>query len=67
MGLGVGTSNVHNGFVGSTVPVYNNVAKQVFFKLGALLLQIFIFKTFALLAASRKAFTSYLMFTEDYI
>lgn len=67
MVLGIGTSTVHSGFVTSTVPVYNNVAKQILFKLGALLLQVFIFKTFSLLASSRKAFTSYLMFTEDYI
>lgn len=67
MVFGVGTIPIHSGFAASTIAVYNNVAKQVLFRLGALLLQVFIFKICALLASSRKAFTSYLMFTEDYI
>ncbi|KAF7506555.1 hypothetical protein GJ744_011592 [Endocarpon pusillum] len=67
MVFGLGTISVHGSFAASTIAVYNNVAKQVLFKLAALFLQLFIFKLFALLAASRKAFTSYLMFTEDYI
>jgi hypothetical protein len=67
MVFGLGTITIHSGFAASTIAVYNNVAKQVLFKLAALLLQLFIFKIFALLASSRRAFTSYLMFTEDYI
>ena len=67
MVFGLGTIAVHSSFGASTIAVYNNVAKQVLFKLAALLLQLFIFKIFALIASSRKAFTSYLMFTEDYI
>lgn len=67
MVLGLGTIAIHTSFANSTIVVYNNVAKQVLFKLGALLLQVFMFKICALLASSRRAFTSYLMFTEDYI
>jgi hypothetical protein len=67
MVFGLGTITLHNSFADSTIVVYNNVAKQVLFKLGALLLQLFIYKIFALIASSRRAFTSYLMFTEDYI
>ncbi len=67
MVFGLGTISLHTSFANSTIAVYNNVAKQVLFKLGALLLQVFVFKICALLASSRRAFTSYLMFTEDYI
>jgi hypothetical protein len=67
MVFGLGTITVHSSFGASTIAVYNNVAKQVLFKLAALLLQLFIFKLFALIASSRNAFTSYLVFTEDYI
>lgn len=67
MVFGLGTITLHTSFANSTVNVHNNVAKQVLFKLGALLLQVFIFKIFALIASSRRALTSYLMFTEDYI
>jgi hypothetical protein len=67
MVFGLGTITIHSSFGASTIAVYNNVAKQVLFKLAALLLQLFIFKIFALIASSRRAFTSYLMFTEDYI
>lgn len=67
MVFGLGAFTLHTSFANSTIVVYNNVAKQVLFKLGALFLQLFVFKVFALLASSRRAFTSYLMFTEDYI
>jgi hypothetical protein len=67
MVFGISAIPIHSGFAASTIVVYNNVAKQVLFKLGSLLLQIFIYKIFALLASGRRAFTAYLMFTEDYI
>lgn len=67
MVFGLGSIALQTRFANSTVNIYNNVAKQVLFKLGALLLQVFIFKVFALIASSRRAFTSYLMFTEDHI
>jgi hypothetical protein len=67
MVFGLDIITIQGSFAASTVAVYNNVAKQVLFRLAALLLQIFIFKVCALLASSRRAFTSYLMFTEDYI
>jgi hypothetical protein len=67
MVLGLGTITIHTSFGASTIAVYNNVVKQVLFRLAALLLQVFVFKICALLASSRKAFTSYLMFSEDYI
>lgn len=67
MVFGLGTISIQGSFAASTIAVNSNVAKQVLFKLAALFLQVFVFKLFALLAASRKAFTSYLMFTEDYI
>lgn len=67
MVLGLGTITLHTGLVSPTIAVYNNVAKQVLFKIGALLLQVAILKLCALVASSRRAFTSYLMFNEDYI
>ena len=67
MVFGLGAISINSSFASSTIAVYNNVAKQVLFRLSALLLQLFIFKTCALTAWARKAFTSYLMFTEDYI
>lgn len=63
----LGTITLNGSFTNSTIVVYSNVAKQILFKLGALLLQISIYKTFALIASSWRAFTSYLMFTEDYV
>jgi hypothetical protein len=67
MVFGLGNFALNSSFAASTIAVYNNVAKQVLFRLSALLLQVFIFKICALLASTRNAFTSYLMFTEDYI
>jgi len=67
MVFGLGTITIHSSFGASTIAVNNNVAKQVLFKLAALLLQLFIFKIFSLIASGGRAFTSYLMFTEDYI
>lgn len=67
MVFGLDLITVQGSFAASTIAVYNNVAKQVLFRLAALLLQLFVFKFFALLASGRRAFTSYLMFTEDYI
>lgn len=67
MVFGLGKISINSSLASSTIVVYSNVVKQVLFKLGALLLQFFIFKLFSLLASSRRAFTSYLMFAEDYI
>ncbi len=51
----------------SRLAVYENAVKSILFRFAALLLQFAVFKILALLASKRKAFSSYLMFTEDYI
>lgn len=54
-------------FVKSSIPVYHNAVKSIIFKCAELLMGIFIYKLFSLIAARSNQFTSYLMFTEDYI
>ncbi|KAF4439150.1 hypothetical protein FACUT_4332 [Fusarium acutatum] len=56
-----------SSFIKSSIPLYHNAVKSVIFKCAELLMGIFIFKLFSLLAARSRQFTSYLMFTEDYI
>jgi hypothetical protein len=54
-------------FVKSSIPVYHNAVKSIIFKCAELLMGIFIYKLFSLIAARSNQFTSYLMFTEDYV
>ncbi|KPA39616.1 hypothetical protein FLAG1_07514 [Fusarium langsethiae] len=54
-------------FIKSSVPVYHNAVKSIIFKCAELLMGIFIYKLFSLIAARSNQFTSYLMFTENYI
>ncbi|KAH7233072.1 hypothetical protein BKA59DRAFT_487625 [Fusarium tricinctum] len=54
-------------FIRSAIPLYHNAVKSIIFKCAELLMGIFIFKFFSLIAARSNQFTSYLMFTEDYI
>ncbi|RGP76887.1 hypothetical protein FLONG3_4970 [Fusarium longipes] len=54
-------------FIKSSIPVYHNAVKSIIFKCAELLMGIFIYKLFSLIAARSNLFTSYLMFTEDYI
>ncbi|KAH7190671.1 hypothetical protein BKA60DRAFT_585850 [Fusarium oxysporum] len=56
-----------SSFIKSSIPLYHNAVKSIIFKCAELLMGIFIFKLFALIAAQSNQFTSYLMFTEDYI
>jgi hypothetical protein len=56
-----------SAFVYSTIPLYHNAVKSIIFKCAEILMGIFIFKLFSLIAARSKQFTAYLMFTEDYI
>ncbi|KAF5614745.1 hypothetical protein F52700_13617 [Fusarium sp. NRRL 52700] len=56
-----------SSFFKSSIPLYHNAVKSVIFKCAELLMGIFIFKLFSLIAARSRQFTSYLMFTEDYI
>ncbi|KAF5695633.1 hypothetical protein FDENT_258 [Fusarium denticulatum] len=56
-----------SSFIKSSIPLYHNAVKSVIFKCAELLMGIFIFKLFSLIAARSRQFTSYLMFTEDYI
>ncbi|KAI9697185.1 MAG: hypothetical protein M1836_004749 [Candelina mexicana] len=57
----------YSTFTSSKLAVSQNAVKSILFRCAALLLQFAVFKVLALLAFKRKAFTSYLMFTEDYI
>nr|RBQ84421.1 hypothetical protein FVER53263_09965 [Fusarium verticillioides] len=56
-----------SSFIKSLIPLYHNAVKSVIFKCAELLMGIFVFKLFSLVAARSGQFTSYLMFTEDYI
>ncbi|KAF4960736.1 hypothetical protein FGADI_753 [Fusarium gaditjirri] len=56
-----------SSFIKSSIPLYHNAVKSVIFKCAELLMGVFIFKLFSLVAARSRQFTSYLMFTEDYI
>ncbi|KAI9750508.1 MAG: hypothetical protein M1835_001374 [Candelina submexicana] len=57
----------YSSFTSSKLAISQNAVKSILFRCAALLLQFAVFKALALLASKRKAFTSYLMFTEDYI
>ncbi|KAM6508440.1 hypothetical protein FALCPG4_018296 [Fusarium falciforme] len=54
-------------FVASSIPLLHNAVKSIIFKCAELLMALFIYKLFSLLAARSNQFTSYLMFAEDYI
>lgn len=54
-------------FIASSIPLLHNVVKSMVFKSAELLMALFIYKLFSLLAARSNQFTSYLMFAEDYI
>ncbi|KAM0192206.1 hypothetical protein ACHAPI_008376 [Fusarium lateritium] len=56
-----------SSFIYSTIPLYHNALKSIIFKCTEILMGIFIFKFFSLIAARSNQFTAYLMFTEDYI
>ncbi|KAI3571798.1 hypothetical protein IWW34DRAFT_894431 [Fusarium oxysporum f. sp. albedinis] len=56
-----------SSFVKSSIPLYHSALKSFIFKCAELLMGIFIFKLFSLIAARSNQFTSYLMFTEDYV
>ncbi|KAM0227702.1 hypothetical protein ACHAP5_012124 [Fusarium lateritium] len=56
-----------SSFLYSTIPLYHNALKSIIFKCAEILMGIFIFKFFSLIAARSNQFTAYLMFTEDYI
>ncbi|KAF4994656.1 hypothetical protein FGRMN_5653 [Fusarium graminum] len=57
----------NSSFLHSTIPLYHNAIKSIIFKSAEILIGIFIFKLFSLIAARSNQFTAYLMFTEDYI
>ncbi|KAH7148141.1 hypothetical protein DER46DRAFT_672228 [Fusarium sp. MPI-SDFR-AT-0072] len=56
-----------SSFIKSSIPFYHNAIKSIIFKCAELFMGIFIYKLFSLIAARSNQFTSYLMFTEDYI
>ncbi|KAF5667105.1 hypothetical protein FHETE_5808 [Fusarium heterosporum] len=56
-----------SSFIKSTIPLYHNAVKSIIFKCAEIFMGIFIFKLFSLIAARSNQFTSYLMFTEDYL
>ena len=54
-------------FTTSFLSVRENAVKNVIFRAATLLLQLFIVRTFAFIAARSNAYTSYLMFAEDFL
>jgi hypothetical protein len=56
-----------SSFIKSSIPFYHNAIKSLVLKCAELLMGIFVYKLFSLIAARSNQFTSYLMFTEDYI
>ncbi|KAH7169779.1 uncharacterized protein B0J16DRAFT_312425 [Fusarium flagelliforme] len=56
-----------SSFIASSIPLLHNAVKSLIFKCAELLMALFIYKIFSLLAARSHQFTSYLMFAEDYI
>ncbi|KAF5008992.1 hypothetical protein FDECE_4755 [Fusarium decemcellulare] len=56
-----------SSFIRSWIPVYHNAVKSIIFKCAELLMGIFVYKIFSLMAARSNQFSSYLMFTEDYV
>jgi hypothetical protein len=54
-------------FTTSVLSVRENAVKNVIFRAATLLLQLFIVNTFAFIAARSNAYTSYLMFAENFI
>ncbi|KAH7231098.1 hypothetical protein BKA59DRAFT_536211 [Fusarium tricinctum] len=56
-----------SSFIKSSIPFYHNAFKSIIFKCAELLMSVFVYKFFSLIAAKSNQFASYLMFTEDYI
>ncbi|KAL5592309.1 hypothetical protein FOBRF1_013335 [Fusarium oxysporum] len=56
-----------SAFIASSIPLLHNAVKSIVFKFAEVLMALFIYKLFSLLAALSNQFTSYLMFAEDYI
>ncbi|KAH7146669.1 hypothetical protein B0J13DRAFT_595189 [Dactylonectria estremocensis] len=56
-----------SSFIASSIPLLHNSVKSIIFKCAELLMALFIYKLFSLLAARSNQFTSYLMLAEDYI
>ncbi|KAF8540301.1 hypothetical protein BDD12DRAFT_834048 [Trichophaea hybrida] len=54
-------------FFSSVIAIKQNAVKSVLFRAAALLLQLTVYKFFCFLAYRQRAFTSYLMFAEDFI
>ncbi|PKS05926.1 hypothetical protein jhhlp_007759 [Lomentospora prolificans] len=54
-------------FTASIIPVHHNAVKSIIFRCAELLMAVFIYKLFSLIAARSHQFTSYLMFAEDYV
>ncbi|WAO97153.1 Hypothetical protein NCS54_01486700 [Fusarium falciforme] len=54
-------------FIASSIPLLHNAVKSMVFKFAELLMALFIYKLFSLLASRSNQFTSYLMFAEDYM
>ncbi|KAH7235309.1 hypothetical protein BKA59DRAFT_406012 [Fusarium tricinctum] len=54
-------------FTASSIPLLHNALKSILFKCAEVLMALFIYKSFSLLAALSNQFTSYFMFAEDYI
>ncbi|KAF8877382.1 hypothetical protein BD779DRAFT_1448608 [Infundibulicybe gibba] len=63
MHLGV----VASSFTVSVLPVQHNVVKNVIFRVSALCLQLAVYNLFSYCAFKSRAYTSFLMFAEDYI
>ncbi|OAQ61223.1 hypothetical protein VFPPC_16717 [Pochonia chlamydosporia 170] len=56
-----------SSFIVSSIPLLHNAVKSVIFKVSELLMAFFALKFLSLVAARSSQFTSYLMFSEDYI
>ncbi|KAK4118109.1 hypothetical protein N657DRAFT_659755 [Parathielavia appendiculata] len=56
-----------NTFFQSTIPLSHNAVKSIIFRSAELLMGIFIYKFFSLAASRFRQFTSYLIFSEDWI
>ncbi|KAM0425646.1 hypothetical protein ACHAPT_009178 [Fusarium lateritium] len=56
-----------SSFIESSIPLLHNAVKSLIFKFAEILMALFIWKLFSLIAARSHQFTSYLMFAEDYI
>ena len=56
-----------SSFVASSIPLLHNAVKSVIFKAAELFMALFVLKGLSLVASRSSQFTSYLMFSEDYI